>query len=172
MSLHGDAVSFQYFSNWHETCIFKGASAGERWPNLRSDSDGNSVRQRSRDLQGVESGHEVTFSDGVRHRRTRWTKVPPKGKSRGFEKLSKAGQKRTSEIGMVNKCAVFATMLCAAALSSTPHLQAQQSTVKTIVLVHGTWADGSAGKASTTFLSRTPSMSASSKSRRRPSKMM
>ena len=67
MSLHGDAVSFQYFSNWHETCIFKGASAGERWPNLRSDSDGNYIRQCPRDLEGVESGHEVVFSDGVRH---------------------------------------------------------------------------------------------------------
>ena len=38
---------------------------------------------------------------------------------------------------MVNKCAVFATMLCAAALSSTPRLQAQQLAVKNIVLVHG-----------------------------------
>jgi pimeloyl-ACP methyl ester carboxylesterase len=47
---------------------------------------------------------------------------------------------------MVNKCAVFATMLCAAALSSTPHLQAQQSAVKNIVLVHGAWADGSGWK--------------------------
>src|SRR5277367_2873184 len=44
---------------------------------------------------------------------------------------------------MVNKCAVFATMLCAAALSSTPKLQAQQSEVRNIVLVHGAWADGS-----------------------------
>ena len=33
-------------------------------------------------------------------------------------------------------------MLCAA-LSSTPNLQAQQSEVKNIVLVHGAWADGS-----------------------------
>ena len=47
---------------------------------------------------------------------------------------------------MVNKCAVFATMLCAAALSSTPHLQAQQSAVKNIVLVHGAWADGAGWK--------------------------
>ena len=63
----GDVVSFQYLSNWHDACIFKGESAGERWPNLRSDSDGNYIRQRPRDLQGVESGHEVPFSDGVRH---------------------------------------------------------------------------------------------------------
>ena len=44
---------------------------------------------------------------------------------------------------MVNKFTVFATMLCAAALSSTPNLQAQKSEVKNIVLVHGAWADGS-----------------------------
>jgi pimeloyl-ACP methyl ester carboxylesterase len=34
-------------------------------------------------------------------------------------------------------------MLCAAALSSTPNLQAQKPEVKNIVLVHGAWADGS-----------------------------
>src|SRR6201996_5675280 len=44
---------------------------------------------------------------------------------------------------MFNRFAVFATMLCAAALSSTPNLQAQTSRVKNIVLVHGAWADGS-----------------------------
>ena len=63
----GDAVSFQYLSNWHDTCIFKGEGAGERRPNLRRDSDGNYVRQRPRDLQAVESGHEVAFTDEVRH---------------------------------------------------------------------------------------------------------
>ena len=47
---------------------------------------------------------------------------------------------------MVNKCAVFATLFCAAALSSTLHSQAQQSAVKNIVLVHGAWADGSGWK--------------------------
>ena len=47
---------------------------------------------------------------------------------------------------MVNKFAVFATMLCAATLSSTPKLQAQKSEVKNIVLVHGAWADGSGWK--------------------------
>jgi pimeloyl-ACP methyl ester carboxylesterase len=47
---------------------------------------------------------------------------------------------------MVNKFAVFATMLCAAALSSTPKLQAQKSEMKNIVLVHGAWADGSGWK--------------------------
>ena len=47
---------------------------------------------------------------------------------------------------MLNKCAVIATMLCAAALSSTPNLQAQKSEVKNIVLVHGAWADGSGWK--------------------------
>jgi pimeloyl-ACP methyl ester carboxylesterase len=44
---------------------------------------------------------------------------------------------------MVNKFAVFATMLCGTALSSTQRLQAQKSEVKNIVLVHGAWADGS-----------------------------
>jgi pimeloyl-ACP methyl ester carboxylesterase len=34
-------------------------------------------------------------------------------------------------------------MLCAAVVSSTPHLQAQKSELKNIVLVHGAWADGS-----------------------------
>jgi len=44
---------------------------------------------------------------------------------------------------MFNRFAVFTTMLCAAALSSAPNLQAQKSDVKNIVLVHGAWADGS-----------------------------
>jgi hypothetical protein len=39
--------------------------------------------------------------------------------------------------------AVSTTMLCAAVVSSTPNLQAQQSEAKNIVLVHGAWADGS-----------------------------
>jgi pimeloyl-ACP methyl ester carboxylesterase len=47
------------------------------------------------------------------------------------------------EIGMPNRFAVFATMLCAAALSTAPNLQAQKSKVTNIVLVHGAWADGS-----------------------------
>ncbi|MGD0443961.1 MAG: alpha/beta hydrolase [Edaphobacter sp.] len=51
--------------------------------------------------------------------------------------------KKKLETGMVNKFSVFATILCAAALSSTPNLQAQKSKVKNIVLVHGAWADGS-----------------------------
>jgi hypothetical protein len=45
-------------------------------PNLRSDSDGNYIRQRPRDLQGVESGHEVVFSDGVRHQSNSLDKSP------------------------------------------------------------------------------------------------
>ena len=44
---------------------------------------------------------------------------------------------------MFNRFAIFATMLCAAVLSSTPNLLAQKSEVKNIVLVHGAWADGS-----------------------------
>ena len=47
------------------------------------------------------------------------------------------------EIGMFNRLAVFTAMLCAAVPSSTPNLQAQNSEVKNIVLVHGAWADGS-----------------------------
>ena len=63
----GDAVSFQYLGNWHDACLFKSENAGERSPNLRSDSDGNYIRQRPRGLQVVESGLEVAISDGVRH---------------------------------------------------------------------------------------------------------
>jgi pimeloyl-ACP methyl ester carboxylesterase len=44
---------------------------------------------------------------------------------------------------MICRFAVFNTMLCAAVLSSTPNLQAQNPEVKNIVLVHGAWADGS-----------------------------
>jgi pimeloyl-ACP methyl ester carboxylesterase len=43
---------------------------------------------------------------------------------------------------MFNRFTIFTTMLCAT-LSSTPNIQAQQSDVKNIVLVHGAWADGS-----------------------------
>jgi pimeloyl-ACP methyl ester carboxylesterase len=44
---------------------------------------------------------------------------------------------------MFNRFVLFATMLCAAALSSTLNVQAQKLEVKNIVLVHGAWADGS-----------------------------
>jgi pimeloyl-ACP methyl ester carboxylesterase len=44
---------------------------------------------------------------------------------------------------MFNRFAIFTMLLCAAALSSTPSLQAQKSDVKNVVLVHGAWADGS-----------------------------
>jgi pimeloyl-ACP methyl ester carboxylesterase len=44
---------------------------------------------------------------------------------------------------MINRFAVFTTILCATVLSSTANLEAQQSKVKNIVLVHGAWADGS-----------------------------
>ena len=54
---------------------------------------------------------------------------------------------------MINRFAVFTTMLCAIA-SGTPNLQAQKSIVKNIVLVHGAWADGSGGGAFTTTLSK------------------
>jgi pimeloyl-ACP methyl ester carboxylesterase len=44
---------------------------------------------------------------------------------------------------MFKRFSVFTTMLCAAALSSAPNLQAQKSKLTNIVLVHGAWADGS-----------------------------
>src|SRR5580704_13438710 len=44
---------------------------------------------------------------------------------------------------MFNRFALFATMMCAATLTSTRNIKAQQSEVKNIVLVHGAWADGS-----------------------------
>jgi pimeloyl-ACP methyl ester carboxylesterase len=47
---------------------------------------------------------------------------------------------------MFNRFPVFTTLFCAAVLSSTPNLKAQQSEVKNIVLVHGAWADGSGWK--------------------------
>src|ERR1700742_4300778 len=97
-------------------------------------------------FKGLRADTKLRLAMGKGISRTRWMKASPQGQSRGFETLCKAEQKRTSEIGMVNKCAVFATMLCAAALSSTLHSQAQQPAVKNIVLVHGAWADGSGWK--------------------------
>src|ERR1700744_5622879 len=47
---------------------------------------------------------------------------------------------------MFNRFAISTAMLCAAVVSSTPNVQAQKSTVKNIVLVHGAWADGSGWK--------------------------
>jgi pimeloyl-ACP methyl ester carboxylesterase len=44
---------------------------------------------------------------------------------------------------MFDRFVVFTTILCAAVALSAPHLQAQKSEVKNIVLVHGAWADGS-----------------------------
>ena len=56
---------------------------------------------------------------------------------------SRTQQNKEREFSMFNRFAVFTTMLCAAVVSSTPNLQAQQSEAKNIVLVHGAWADGS-----------------------------
>src|SRR6266568_6520866 len=50
---------------------------------------------------------------------------------------------RKLETGMFTRFAVIALLLCAAAASSTPNIQAQRSGVKNIILVHGAWADGS-----------------------------
>ena len=47
---------------------------------------------------------------------------------------------------MFYRFAAFSPALCAAILSSTPNVQAQNSEVKNIVLVHGAWADGSGWK--------------------------
>ena len=60
-----------------------------------------------------------------------------------FENALQNATKKILEVVMINRFAVFTTMLCAGVLSSTPNLQAQQSEVKNIVLVHGAWADGS-----------------------------
>jgi pimeloyl-ACP methyl ester carboxylesterase len=60
---------------------------------------------------------------------------------RAAERNKKAtGDSYVQSIRHVNH---LTTMLCAAILLSTPDLQAQQSDVKNIVLVHGAWADGS-----------------------------
>jgi pimeloyl-ACP methyl ester carboxylesterase len=60
-----------------------------------------------------------------------------------LKRTAQLNKKRKQELSMFNRFAVFTTMLCAAALSSAPDLQAQKSDVKNIVLVHGAWADGS-----------------------------
>jgi hypothetical protein len=44
---------------------------------------------------------------------------------------------------LINRFAVFTTMLGAPVLSIRPNLPAQNSEVKSIVLVHCAWADGS-----------------------------
>jgi pimeloyl-ACP methyl ester carboxylesterase len=44
---------------------------------------------------------------------------------------------------MFKQIVVFTITLCAVVVSSTPHLQAQNSFIRNIVLVHGAWADGS-----------------------------
>jgi hypothetical protein len=58
-----------------------------------------------------------------------------------FETAAELNKKGTGD--MFNRFAVFTTMLCAAVLSSTPNLKTRQSEMKSIVLVHGAWADGS-----------------------------
>ena len=59
------------------------------------------------------------------------------------KRTAELNKKETGAKSMSNRFAVFTTMLCAAAMSSAPNLQAQKSEVKNIVLVHGAWADGS-----------------------------
>src|SRR3954453_12872308 len=44
---------------------------------------------------------------------------------------------------MINRFALFTTTLCSAVLSTTATLQGQNPEPKSIVLVHGAWADGS-----------------------------
>ncbi len=73
---------------------------------------------------------------------------------------------------MFNRFAICTTVLCAAAVSSTPSLQAQKSDLKNIVLVHGAWANGSGWRGVYDNLFRNGFKSVSSKSRRRPSMMM
>ena len=73
---------------------------------------------------------------------------------------------------MVNRVAVFTTMLCAAVLSSTAHLRAQKSEVKNIVLVHGAWADGSGWRGVYDILVKDGYNVTMVRSWRRPSSMM
>jgi pimeloyl-ACP methyl ester carboxylesterase len=58
------------------------------------------------------------------------------------------------EMVMFKRFAVVTIMLCASLVSSTPHLQAQKSQLKNIVLVHGAWADGSGWKGVYDILTR------------------
>jgi pimeloyl-ACP methyl ester carboxylesterase len=61
----------------------------------------------------------------------------------GSWSLKRAVELKKMETSMFHRSAIFATMLCAAVVSSTPNLQAQKSKLTNIVLVHGAWADGS-----------------------------
>jgi pimeloyl-ACP methyl ester carboxylesterase len=60
-----------------------------------------------------------------------------------LKRTAEFDEKNKQEQSMFNRFALFATMLYAAALSSTLNVQAQKLEVKNIVLVHGAWADGS-----------------------------
>ena len=57
---------------------------------------------------------------------------------------SRTQQNKEQEFSMFNQFAVFTTLSYGAVVSSTPNLPAQHTEAKTIVLVQGAWADGSA----------------------------
>jgi hypothetical protein len=64
-------------------------------------------------------------------------------------------------------CVVLLLLTCAALSAQNP-----EHSVRNIVLVHGAWADGSGWKGVYDILVKDATTSASSKSRRRHSKMM
>ena len=97
-------------------------------------------------FKGLENGDGTALSEGVRHQRQPLDEsLTSKEDSRSFNRPRVLG-KRESGGSMFNKCAEIATMLCAAALSGTPNMQAQKSEVKNIVLARAAWADGSGWK--------------------------
>jgi len=66
------------------------AKAQEKVAKLKERFRWNYIRQRPRDLQGVESGHEVPFSDGVRNQSNSLDEsLTARIVLRGFETLCK-----------------------------------------------------------------------------------
>jgi pimeloyl-ACP methyl ester carboxylesterase len=97
-------------------------------------------------FKGLENGDGTALFEGVRHQRQPLDEsLTSREDSRSLNPPQELS-KRESGGSMFNQCAAIATMVCAAALSSTSNLQAQKSEVKNIVLVHGAWADGSGWK--------------------------
>ena len=97
-------------------------------------------------FKGLENGDGTALFEGVRHQRQPLDEsLTSREDSRSLNPPRELS-KRESGGSMFNQCAAIATMVCAAALSSTSNLQAQKSEVKNIVLVHGAWADGSGWK--------------------------
>src|ERR1700678_3199439 len=114
----------------HETAAFKGEDTASAELARYDKSLGfGLLRIVGKPISEVQSKQEMPFFD--------------KSIERHALRNSRTQQNKEQEFSMFNRFAVFTTMLCAAAVSSTPNLQAQQSEAKNIVLVHGAWADGS-----------------------------